>query len=107
MIRWLYEKRLLAGLSTLPSHICFMITSHDMEDDPDKIVSVSRWCVEITDAVRASTGQGEPGWGIDGVTFHISTLDAGESPPYIGNVRKIGEFARLTLHLGESEETIV
>lgn len=106
MIRWLYEKRLLAGLSTLPSHICFMITSHDMEDDPDKIVSVSRWCVEITDAVRASTGQGEPGWGIDGVTFHISTLDAGESPPYIGNVRKIGEFARLTLHLGESEETI-
>lgn len=109
MIRWLYEKRLLSGLSILPSHICFMITAHDMEEDPDKIVSVCRWCVEITGVVRSSAkggGNAHGQGGIEGVTFHISTEGSPENPGYIGNIRTIGEFARLTLHHGDSDETI-
>jgi len=83
MIRWLYEKRLLSGLSILPSHICFMITAHDMEEDPGKIVSVCRWCVEITGVVRPSAKGGGNAYeqgGIEGVTFHISTEGSPENP---------------------------
>jgi undecaprenyl diphosphate synthase len=109
MIRWLYEKRLLSGLSILPSHICFMITAHDMEEDPDKLVSACRWCVEITSAVRAAAHRGGTAGeqeGIEGITFHISTEDPPVSPGYLERIRTVGEFARLTLHHGDSEETI-
>lgn len=108
MIRWLYEKRLLSGLSVLPGHICFMITEDDLEDDPDKLLEVTRWCVEITRAVSAGTGPGREAGenaGIRGVTFHISTVDPRADSPCLGRIRRIADFARLTLHVGNAEET--
>jgi len=108
MIRWLYEKRLLSGLSILPAHICFMITGDDVREDPDTLLEVCRWCVEIT---RSVTGGGDSGreagahGGIEGVTFHISTSNPQNVEPYLSRIREIAGFARLTLHLGAIEET--
>lgn len=108
MIRWLYEKRLLSRLSILPAHICFMITGDDMREDPGKVVEVTRWCVEIsrsvTHAPNAPQWAGAPGE-IEGVTFHINTRDPENVAPYMEKIRDIADFARLTIHLGTTEET--
>ncbi|OPX71460.1 MAG: Tritrans,polycis-undecaprenyl-diphosphate synthase (GGDP specific) [Methanoregulaceae archaeon PtaU1.Bin059] len=108
MIRWLYERRLLSGLSILPAQICFMITGEDVEEAPGKLVEVSRWCVEVSDAV-VNACKGEAGkdtlGGIRGVTFHISTRGREDELSCIGRFREVAHFARLTLHHGSTAET--
>ncbi len=91
MIYWLYEKLLLRRLTILPEHLCFMITEQDMVDAPGKIVEVSRWCREV---------------GILGVTFHISTLNAARIDPFLPNICRIADFARLELHGGDRDEVM-
>ena len=44
MIYRLYEKILLRNLSTLPEHICFMISEKDMLDAPDNLYRTDEWC---------------------------------------------------------------
>jgi len=109
MIRWLYERMLLSRLLVLPAQICFMITGEDVEEAPGKLVEVTRWCVEISEAVahagRIPGVKGGPG-GIEGVTFHISTRGREEGFSSISRIREVAGFARLTLHHGETSETM-
>lgn len=108
MIRWLYEQRLLSGLSILPAHICFMVCGDDMREEPGKLVEVTRWCVEISQYVTHTLQVREGGEklrGIEGVTFHISTKDPEMIEPFMDNIRDIAGFACLSIHLGTGEET--
>lgn len=108
MIHWLYERRLLSGLSLLPAQICVMITAEDVEEAPDKLIEVSRWCVEITRAVThayVKSGKGERPGGIEGITFHISTRDQDGELSSLERIREIAHFARLTVHHGSTEMT--
>jgi undecaprenyl diphosphate synthase len=91
MIYWLYEQMLLRRLTILPEHLCFMITEQDMIDAPGKIAEVSAWCREV---------------GIQGVTLHISTLNATRIDPFLPFICKIADFARLELHGGDRDEVL-
>ncbi len=110
MIRWLYEKNLLRGLALLPRHVCFMITAEEMTRDPGKLLEVTRWCRDISHAIRQKGEQNAdwdarfPAW-IEGVTFHISTPDPENLLPFLPYFRRVREIARLSLHIGDLHET--
>ncbi|TAJ43399.1 undecaprenyl diphosphate synthase family protein [Methanofollis fontis] len=90
MIRWLYERMLQGRLTSLPEHICFMITEEDMTGAPARIVEVADWCREV---------------GLSSVTFHISTDDPARIEPYIPQIQQISENANLHLYIGDRVET--
>ncbi len=91
MIYWLYEQLLLRGISSMPEHLCFMITEQDMVDAPEKMAEVAAWCRDV---------------GIPGVTFHISTRNATRIDPFLPFICRIADFARLELHGGDRDETM-
>ena len=91
MIYWLYEQLLLRGISSLPEHLCFMITEQDMVDAPEKMAEVAGWCRDV---------------GIPGVTFHISTPNATRIDPFLPFICRVADFARLELHGGDREEVM-
>jgi undecaprenyl diphosphate synthase len=105
-----YEWALLRGITTLPGYICFMISEEDLFTAPGKMTEVSRWCAEINScslnriSLRESEGR-EANQAIRAVTFHISTENPDRVMPVLENVRDIGTFARLVLHIGEISET--
>jgi undecaprenyl diphosphate synthase len=105
-----YEWALLQGITTLPWHICFMITEEDLFSAPEKLAEVSRWCTEINayNLNRISLkGQAEQDQrqNIRTLTFHISTGDPERVAPVLPNIRVVSSFARLILHIGETSET--
>jgi undecaprenyl diphosphate synthase len=111
MIRWLYEKNLLRGLALLPEHICFMITAEEMTRDPEKLLEVTRWCRDISHAIRQKGESNAAGdaWlptRIEGVAFHISTPDPEHLVPFLPYFRRVREIARLSLHIGDLHETM-
>lgn len=105
MIYWLYEKALLRQITTLPSHICFMINEQDMVDAPDRMYDVCRWCNEISEKIREKrdSEQGDEAAGIERLTFHISTRDSGKIKSYLPEIKKIRTIARLNIHMEEQD----
>ncbi|MDI6867650.1 undecaprenyl diphosphate synthase family protein [Methanoculleus sp.] len=89
MIYRLYEKILLHNLSTLPEHICFMISEQDMLDAPDNLYHAVEWCRDL---------------GIQSVTFHISTTDPTRLERCLPQIRRVSSIAHLTLHYQEKTE---
>ena len=111
MIRRIYEWILLRGIEVLPGHICFMITASDLQASPGKLTEVTSWCLFVNGHFagdkRNVTGDGGlPFPAIQGLTFHISTPDPVQIEPYLPLIRKVGEHARLHLHIGETTETL-
>jgi len=105
-----YEWALLRRITALPGHICFMIPEEDLFAAPGKISEVSRWCTEINNTIikRVSIGEEEgcQEQGICTITFHISAEDPGRVGPVLPEIRVIADFARLTLHVGETPEVL-
>lgn len=89
MIYWLYEYFLQKRIIDLPKHICFMICGSDMEEAPLKLVDVVRWCSDL---------------GLKRMMVHISISQGDELGQYYDNIKKIGEFATLSLHIGDEIE---
>lgn len=89
MIYRLYEKILLRDLSTLPEHICFMITEQDMLDAPGNLYLAAQWCRDL---------------GIASAMFHISTADPARLERCLPLLRQISSIARLTLHYRDEKE---
>jgi undecaprenyl diphosphate synthase len=85
----LYEKILLRDLSTLPEHICFMITEQDMLDAPGNLYLAAQWCRDL---------------GIASAMFHISTADPARLERCLPLLRQISSIARLTLHYRDEKE---
>lgn len=108
MIRWMYERALLRGIALLPAHICFMITESDVEASPGKLYEVTGWCRFVNEyiAVRSrKQGCNESTVpAVSGLTFHISTRDPGRMLPYLPQIRKVGDHARLHLHMGDNSD---
>lgn len=102
MIYWLYEQMLRRQIAVLPAHICFMITGHDMADAPGQLLTVTRWCAEITSDVAKKNPPKETG--ISGLTFHISTPVPDEMERCLPAIRAIGSIASLNLHYRDTEE---
>jgi undecaprenyl diphosphate synthase len=105
-----YEWGLLQGITTLPGHICFMITEEDLLSAPAKMTEVSRWCTEINASSVHRIASREAGESLTTrtirvVTFHISTEDPGKVARNLGSIRNISTFARLVLHVGETSVT--
>jgi len=85
----LYEKILLRDLSTLPEHICFMITEQDMLDAPGNLYLAAQWCRDL---------------GIASAMFHISTADPARLERCLPLIRTVSSIARLTLHYRDEKE---
>jgi undecaprenyl diphosphate synthase len=102
MIYWLYGQMLKRQLNDLPGHVCFMISGQDMEEAPEKLFQITRWCNEISQFV-AKQHPGASG-GINGITFHIATRSPESMEPFLGEIRRIASIARLILHVGDREE---
>jgi undecaprenyl diphosphate synthase len=106
MIRWLYEKALARQISTLPSHICFMINEQDVIDAPGRMYDVTCWCREISEKIGGYI-DGVPERrhvaGIQRVTFHVSTRDSGRVKSYLEEIQKIGRIARLNIHMEDQD----
>lgn len=109
MIYRAYEWALLRRITVLPGHICFMIPEEDLLAAPEKISEVSRWCTAINSYCehRISFRREEAmdtNQGIRIITFHISAEDPRRVDPVLPVIRAIADFARLTLHIGETPE---
>lgn len=89
MIYWIYEYFLQKRIVSLPEHICFMICGSDMESAPEKLADVVRWCNDL---------------GLKRITVHISINENDDLGRYYDNIKQIGEFAALSLHMGEGIE---
>jgi len=85
----LYERMLRKGLTTLPEHLCFMITEQDVAAAPGKLCEVIGWCSDL---------------GIERVIVHISTEDPAHLGQHLPAIMKIADTARLNLHYGDRVE---
>jgi undecaprenyl diphosphate synthase len=106
MIYWLYERMLRRQLQVLPRQVCFMISGADMAEAPDKILEITRWCIEIPEGMIQTGKTTSPGdnTAISGLTFHINPLSPDELERYLPELRKVSSIARLILHYGDTEE---
>jgi undecaprenyl diphosphate synthase len=106
MIYWIYERALIRNLHVLPANICFMLTEKDLRKAPGKLYDVTRWCRDISVNVGKKKKNGETGnTNIAGITFHISTSDPESVTPYLPDIKKIGNIAHLSLHVGDRDES--
>jgi undecaprenyl diphosphate synthase len=103
LIYWLYERRLLRELTTIPGTVCFMLSGTEVAAAPEKIFECTTWCLEISDAVQTRALHGGAR-GIDAITYHISTPSIGFVAPIIPILRRIATIAHLVLHCGAQEE---
>jgi undecaprenyl diphosphate synthase len=106
MIYWLYERMLRRQIQVLPRQICFMISGADMAVAPEKIVEITRWCIEISAGMLQTDDANTPGNNttILGLTFHINPLSPDEIARYVPELRKVSTIARLILHQGDTED---
>ena len=102
MIYWLYEQLLRRQITMLPAHICFMISGRDMADAPEKLLTVTRWCTELSADVGKKNSSGKNA--IRGLTFHISTPVPEDMERCLPAIRTISSVARLDLHYLNTEE---
>ena len=106
MIYWFYEQMLRRQIQILPRQVCFMISGADMAVAPEKIVEITRWCIEISAGMLQTEDANTPGNNttILGLTFHINPLSPDEIARYMPELRKVSTIARLVLHQGDTEE---
>jgi undecaprenyl diphosphate synthase len=106
MIYWFYERMLRRQIQILPRQVCFMISGADMAVAPEKIVEITRWCIEISAGMLQTEDENTPGNNttILGLTFHINPLSPDEIARYVPELRKVSTIARLVLHQGDTEE---
>ena len=106
MIYWFYERMLRRQIQILPRQVCFMISGADMAVAPEKIVEITRWCIEISAGMLQTEDANTPGNNttILGLTFHINPLSPDEIARYVPELRKVSTIARLVLHQGDTEE---
>ena len=106
MIYWLYEWMLRRQIQILPRQICFMISGADMAVAPEKIVEITRWCIEISEGMVQTENATTPGnnAAISGLTFHINPLSPEDMKMYLPEIRHVSAIARLILHYGDTEE---
>jgi undecaprenyl diphosphate synthase len=106
MIYWYYERMLRRQIQILPRQICFMISGADMTVAPEKIIEITRWCIEISAGMLNTENKKTPGNNttILGLTFHINPLSPDEMARYMPELRNISTIARLVLHHGDTEE---
>jgi len=97
----LYEWQIARHLERIPRFLCFMISDNDMRRDPEKILQVITWCLEISSDVMRHYPKNH---GIESITVHISTNDPDLIPDYLPAIRLIGEVAHLILHYGKETE---
>ena len=102
MLYWLYEQMLRRQIHLLPSHICFMISGHDMAEAPDQLLAVTRWCTEISAEIAKKSRNKDTG--IRGLTFHISLPAPEQMERCLPAIRAIASAARLHLHFRDCEE---
>jgi undecaprenyl diphosphate synthase len=102
MLYWLYEQMLRRQINVLPSHICFMISGHDMAEAPGQLLAVTRWCTEISYEVSKKSHDSKNR--IQGLTFHISLPAPDRMERCLPAIRAIASVACLHLHFKESEE---
>jgi len=91
VIHWLYEKMIGRRIRILPEQICFMLTAKDVAEAPEKLLDVTRWCRDYR---------------IRGLTFHISTADAGSIEPHLPSIRQIATVGHLRLHYCDGVEEL-
>ncbi len=105
MIYWLYEQMLRRQIQILPRQVCFMISGADMAVAPEKIVEITRWCIEISEGML-QTESATPGDNavISGLTFHINPLSPDEMVRHLPELRNVSTIARLVLHHGDTED---
>lgn len=101
MIYQLYGWHLLRTLRYIPKYLCFMISEDEMKQNPEKLLLVIKYCLEISDDVAMRHPDCEP---IEGITIHISTPKTIIEPDYLPAIRKIRSIGRLYLHYGDTEE---
>jgi undecaprenyl diphosphate synthase len=106
MIYWFYERMLRRQIQILPRQVCFMISGADMAVAPEKIVEITRWCIEISAGMLQTEDANTPGNNttILGLTFHINPLSPDEIARYVPELRKVSTIARLILHQGDTED---
>ena len=106
MIYWFYERMLRRQIQILPRQVCFMISGADMAVAPEKIVEITRWCIDISAGMLQTEDAITPGNNttILGLTFHINPLSPDEIARYMPELRKVSTIARLVLHQGDTEE---
>jgi len=106
MIYWFYERMLRRQIQILPRQVCFMISGADMAVAPEKIVEITRWCIEISTGMLQTEDANTPrdNTTILGLTFHINPLSPDEIARYMPELRKVSTIARLVLHQGDTEE---
>jgi undecaprenyl diphosphate synthase len=104
MIYWLYEHMLKQQITVLPGHVCFMISGKDMSDAPENLYLATAWCNEISAFVAKHNAPAPPV--IRGLTYHIATPSPDDMKKCLSEIRKIGNIARLNLHVGDKEEVI-
>jgi undecaprenyl diphosphate synthase len=106
MIYWFYEQMLRRQIQILPRQVCFMISGADMAVAPEKIVEITRWCIEISAGMLQTEDANTPGNNttILGLTFHINPLSPDEIARYVPELRKVSTIARLILHQGDTED---
>ncbi len=80
-----------------------MISDEDMIRDPEKIVQVVRWSLEISQDLHRHFPDIA---GIASITIHISTGDSEHVPSYLPAIRKIAKKAKLILHCGKETEEL-
>lgn len=101
MIYQLYEWRLTRQLQKIPRYLCFMISDDEMRLAPTKLTQVIRWCIEISaDFYHSNPGEQT----MEEISIHINNPDASATPPYLPDIRSIGNFTRLVIHYAEEVE---
>lgn len=89
LIRRYYESRLKKGIVNPPESVCFMLTDRDVAGAPEKTNEVARWCCDL---------------GINHVIFHVDNAGHDGLDTFLGKLRYISKFARLTIYSGDKEE---
>ena len=86
-----------------------MISGADMAVAPEKIVEITRWCIEISEGMVQTENATTPGnnAAISGLTFHINPLSPEDLKMYLPEIRHVSTIARLILHYGDTEEVSV
>jgi len=82
------------GVTQLPLHICFMLSSEDFKSSSKRICDIVQWATHFTTDINM---QGSPG--IQKITFHLHSItNAGE---VVSQLSCITEFAPCTWYTAE------
>lgn len=101
MIYQLYEWHLLRNLDSIPQVICFMISDEEMDNDPQQMERIIKWCIDISNNVRKNNSSFP---GIKEIIIHISTPHPDDKPNYISYIQSLASFVHLDLHYGKNKE---